>query len=76
MVLPFSSRRKKTTFSRDFAPRCFAGVKNPKVLRFFSILTKSLGALGSIDVAAGVTATETVEGPLGVRTEFRITERR
>jgi hypothetical protein len=71
MVFPLISRRKKTTFSRDLAPRCLAGVKNPRVLRFFSILTNSLGGLDSM-FRFGVTATETDEGPFGVRTVFRI----
>jgi len=45
-----------------------AGVKKPRLLRFFSILTNSFG---SMDRFAGVTAAET-EGAFGVRTEFRI----
>src|SRR4051794_6255330 len=73
-VFPFNSRRKKTIFSLDLAPRCFAGVKNPRVFRFFSILTKSLGVWGEISVLFGVTATEPVEEPLGVRTVSRITK--
>src|SRR6476661_8324414 len=41
-VLPFTSRLKRIVFSRcSILPRDLEGVKNPKVLRFFSTLTKS-----------------------------------
>lgn len=53
MVFPLSSRRNVTVFSRAFVPLCLAGVKKPRVLRFFSILTNSRVGGGVWDATTG-----------------------